>query len=398
MKKILTMMLASFLLLVQTAGCAVQKTVIAYTVYPVGYLVSRLISDVSGISAESVQEQTIVQRSTLKADYQSILENSSVFLHIGRLEPYLSLYNTEISAAQPSQIDLSAMNAVYDFARYTAVVTDEGTAYVEGPYYKSDAFNLVDTDTKDLYLWTDPIAMLSMAKDIRDFLEETYPDDTSLFETNYESLENDLINLDAQYQALSTSNQQNNKVIRFVSMTASFGNWQKTYGFEVYPVILSKYGVLPNEEQLAVIEQRIQDDGVRYIVYEPNMTDDMIELFNRIEDDLGLTRVELSNLSSLPADDEGAGKDYLSIMYENLSTLQTMVEDRPVTETAADSQTADTNDTQQETDTSSAELTDPLDTPSPTFTPDAGAVTSSSNTDWITRVENEGTVTADPAN
>ena len=29
-------------------------------------------------------------------------------------------------------------------------------------------------------------------------------------------------------------------------MTASFGNWQKTYGFQVYPVILAKYGALPN--------------------------------------------------------------------------------------------------------------------------------------------------------
>ncbi len=397
MKKILTMMIASFLLLTEAAGCAVQKTVIAYTVYPIGYLVSRLISDVSGISSESVQEDTIVQRSVLKEDYQSILEDSSVFLHIGRLEPYLSLYSKEISASQPNQIDLSAMNAVYDFSRYTPVVTEEGMTFVEGPYYKSTAFDLVDTDTKDLYLWTDPIAMLSMAKDIRDFLKETYPDDASLFESNYESLENDLINLDAQYQALSTSNAQNQKVIRFVSMTASFGNWQKTYGFEVYPVILSKYGVLPNEEQLAVIEQRIRDDGVHYIVYEPNMTEDMIELFNRIEEDLGLTRVELSNLSSLTADDEGAGKDYLSIMYENLSTLQTMVEDMPAAEPLSGGEETST-DPAMESDPASAEMTDPLDSPSPTFTPDANAVTSSSSTDWITRVENEGTATADPAN
>jgi hypothetical protein len=58
------------------------------------------------------------------------------------------------------------------------------------------------------------------------------------------------------------------------------------------------------------------------------MTEDMIELFNRVEDDLGLTRVELSNLSSLTDSEAEAGKDYLSIMYENLSVLETMVEDR----------------------------------------------------------------------
>ena len=111
-------------------------------------------------------------------------------------------------------------------------------------------------------------------------------------------------------------------------MTASFGNWQKTYGFQVYPMILSKYGTLPSEAQLAIIEQRIKDDNVHYIVYEENMTQDMIDLFNRVQDDLGLTRVELSNLSSLTGGEIEAGKDYLSIMYENLAVLETMAEAR----------------------------------------------------------------------
>ena len=111
-------------------------------------------------------------------------------------------------------------------------------------------------------------------------------------------------------------------------MTASFGNWQKTYGFEVYPVILSKYGVLPNETQLAAIKQRIIDDNVKYIVYEPNMTEDMIALFDELQEELGLTRVELSNLSSLTDEELNSGKDYLSIMYENLQVLELMVEDR----------------------------------------------------------------------
>jgi ABC-type Zn uptake system ZnuABC Zn-binding protein ZnuA len=151
-----------------------------------------------------------------------------------------------------------------------------------------------------------------------------YPDERSNIDENFEELENDLINLDAQYQALSTSNMVNNKEIRFVSMTASFGNWQKTYGFQVYPVMLSKFGVLPDAAQLEAIKSRILQDGVRYIVYEPNMTPDMVDLFNRLQEELSLTRVELNNLSSLTAADEASGRDYLSLMYENLSVLETM--------------------------------------------------------------------------
>ncbi|MBQ6490469.1 MAG: zinc ABC transporter substrate-binding protein [Solobacterium sp.] len=304
------------------------RSQVAYTVYPVGFLLQRLAGDT--ITAKSVQNDEIVQRAQLREDYKEILSDSQVFMHIGQLEPYLTVYSSEINQLANEQLDLSTLNAVYDFQRYTQVIADGEITYVESPYYRGEEFQMIDTDIQDLYLWTDPIAMLSMAKDIRDWLIATYPDEKSIYEVNFTRLETDLINLDAQYQALATANEKNDKVIRFVSMTASFGNWQKTYGFQVYPVVLSKYGVLPNSKQLELIEERIRTDGVKYIVYEPNMTDDMVSLFNRIEDDLGLRRVELSNLSSLTGSE--SGKDYLSIMYENLNALETMTEDRTASE------------------------------------------------------------------
>ncbi len=327
MKKKFCRILSLFLLFMSLNGCTQQKYKIAYTVYPVGFLAESLSSDI--VTVESIQTDTIVQRAVVKENYEEILEDSAVFLHIGQLEPYMTMYSSKFNSLSSARIDLSSMNAVYDFQRYTQVLTDGEITYVESPYYRGNEFDFVDIDDKDLYLWTDPIAMLSMAKDIRDWLLNAYPDEAPVINERYVTLENELINLDAQYQAIATSNEKNNKVIRFVTMSPSFGNWQKTYGFQVYPIILSKYGALPNEQQLAAIEKRIKDDGIKYIVYEPNMTQDMIELFNRVVDDLSLTRVELSNLSSLTESEEAAGKDYLSVMYENLAVLETMVEDRP---------------------------------------------------------------------
>ena len=187
---------------------------------------------------------------------------------------------------------------------------------------------MVDMDEEDLYLWLDPISMLSMSKIVYERLIQLYPDQKNQMQANMKELEIDLINLDSQYQALATSLLNENKKIQFVSMSASFGNWQKAYGFEVYPVLLSKYGVLPNEKQLTAIKSRILKDNVQYIVYEPNMTEEMIALFNELEEELSLIRVELNNLSTLSALDDEAGKDYLSIMYENLGVLETMKIDR----------------------------------------------------------------------
>jgi ABC-type Zn uptake system ZnuABC Zn-binding protein ZnuA len=333
-------------------GCASVKTQIAYTVYPIGFLIDRIAGDT--VTSVSIQDNSIVQRATIQDNYEETLSNSAVFMHIGQLEPYLTCYSSSINSVLSTQLDLSTLNAVYDFKRYTSVETDGEITYVEGPYYKGAAFDTIDTDKQDLYLWTDPIAMLSMAKDIRDWLENAYPNDKDIYEENFSKLETDLINLDAQYQALATSNTKNNKVVRFVSMTASFGNWQKVYGFQVYPVILSKYGSLPNSEQLEIIKNRIKADGVKYIVYEPNMTDDMIALFNELEDELGLTKVELNNLSSLTDDEISQGKDYLSIMYENLSALETMTEDRGSNETNTAGDAGETAEVQSSADPSAS--------------------------------------------
>ena len=345
MRKFLRYILAVCLALPLLTGCVNVRTKIAYTIYPLGYLLQRLGGD--QIDSVSIQQDsaTIVQKAKISDSYEEILSDAAVLFHIGELEPYMEVHSSVISKTGAELVDLSVMNAVYDFRRYTPVTAGDEVAFVESDYYKGEPFSNIDLTVKDLNIWIDPIAMLSTAGNIRDWLIERYPEQKDIFTKNYSALENDLVNMDAQYQKLSTSMFKNGNRIAFVSMTPSFGNWQKTYGIEVYPIVLSRYGVLPNEKQLEIIKNRIVSDGVKYIVYEPNMGSEMIALFNELQEELGLIRVDLSNLSSLSASEVRAGKDYLSIMYENLSVLQTMEEKRAaaaqVTEEAAAEETGE---------------------------------------------------------
>lgn len=328
LKRIIHLILAVFLVIPCLQGCAQRRNKIAYTIYPVGYLIQRISGDT--MQYASIQKSdTVVQRAKIADDYQSILKQSYVLFHIGDLEPYLSVHHTEISATGVQDMDLSADNAVYDFGRYVKKNTESGSIESVEPYYSGEQFDDVDVNAKDLCLWIDPIAMMSMGKDIRDWLIRNNPNEESLYTENFRKLEDDLINLDAQYQNLSAELSENNQRIAFVSMTPSFGNWQKGYGFSVYPVVLSKYGVLPDEEQLRIIEERIRKDHVHYIVKEPNLPEDMAELEERVKNDCTLQEVSLSNLSSLSDSENKQGKDYLSIMYENLNTLKDMAEDNP---------------------------------------------------------------------
>lgn len=304
-------------------ACSTIKQYIAYTIYPVGYILNRIGGD--KINSVSIQNGSVlVQTAQLVDNYDEILKDSMVFFHIGSLEPYIDIYEEDIKETGVNQVDLSVLNAVYDFKRYTLVYVDGKDTYIEGPFYEGDIFNEIDVDKLDLFLWLNPIGMLSMGKDVYEYLANNYVEESAYFKENYKKFENDLIALDAAYQSLARKLKNENKTIKFVSMTPSFSNWQKDYGFQIYPICLSKYGALPSEQELEIIKNRIIADGVEYIAYEPNISEDMLKLFTRLEGELNLKRVNLSNISSLTLSQRNDNKDYLSLMYDNLSVLENM--------------------------------------------------------------------------
>ena len=319
-RKIFIVLLSMFML----AGCMSFRSYVAYTVYPLGYIIDRITGGV--IESKSIQSDSLVQVATILDDYEDILRNSNYLFHIGDLEPYYDIYEEDILNTGVEVVDVSELNTIYKFQRYTMVNVDGVEEFIESPYYNSDLFNMTDVNENDMMLWIDPIGMLSIANDIYSVLSANFVEEAASFKENYEALENDLISLDAAYQNLASQIKNEGKSIKFVSISASFGNWQKAYGIAVYPVCLSKYGALPSDGELAVIKERIKNDGVKYIAYEPNMTEEMTELFNGLEDELGLIRVNLNNVSSLTAAQVANNADYLSLMYENLSVLENMVE------------------------------------------------------------------------
>ena len=266
---------------------------------------------------EYISNDNYISRTGLVSNYKDILERCSLFVYIGELEPYIDIFEQEIQAIDIDIINLASLSAIDNFSRFTTTTTDSGvTVITESKYYNSPLFDLVDIYKKDPYIWLDPIAMASMASTIKDWLESYYPEDTLMIENNWKTLQANLVRLDVEYQSLKAM-----KDLKIVTVTPSFGNWQKSYGIKVYPLILSKYGVLPNEEQLAFIEKEIQDNKVKYIVYDETLPEDMLELYERVKTDLKLTEINMSSLSRLSQKNIDSSMDYMTIMYQNLRAL-----------------------------------------------------------------------------
>ena len=310
--------LVSVLALFLVSGCEEKNPSIATTVYPVQYLVERIGGD--DVTVSNITENTMIQRAQIESSFQDILKDSDALFYIGGLEPYMDLYVDDIRDTGVDMVDLATKSAIYKFERYTSTTIDGITAGTEGPYYEGEEFANLDTYDADPMLWMDPVAMTSMASDIRDYLVQKYPQYKDIFDENYDALELDLARLEADFQAIPDGKMN----ISFVSMTPSFGNWQKSYGIKVYPITLSKYGALPTSDQLAAMKKRIKSDHVRYIAIEQNLSEDMEKLQQQLIDELALIPVNLNNLSSISSEDKKASKDYLTIMYDNLKALESI--------------------------------------------------------------------------
>lgn len=310
--------LVSVLALFLVSGCEEKNPSIATTVYPIQYLVERIGGD--DVTVSNITENTMIQRAQIKSSFQDILKDSDALFYIGGLEPYMDLYVDDIRDTGVDMVDLATKSAIYKFERYTSTTIDGITAGTEGPYYEGEEFANLDTYDADPMLWMDPVAMTSMASDIRDYLVQKYPQYKDIFDENYDALELDLARLEADFQAIPDGKMN----ISFVSMTPSFGNWQKSYGIKVYPITLSKYGALPTSDQLAAMKKRIKSDHVRYIAIEQNLSEDMEKLQQQLIDELALIPVNLNNLSSISSEDKKASKDYLTIMYDNLKALESI--------------------------------------------------------------------------
>lgn len=319
MKKRL-ILISIFLFVSLLSGCRPSSPKVAVTSYPVEYLVKKIGGDY--VSVTNISSDSLIQRATIKDDYEAVLDASDVLFYIGGLEPYMELYLDDIRSARIKMIDLSSISALNQFKRYTSINLDGKLVTAETPWYEGDVFKNIDMYDKDPILWIDPISMSSMGSSICSYLSDKYPEYAKIFNQNFDSLMNDLARIDADYQSIKDEGLK----ISFVSVTPSFGNWQKSYGIKVYPICLSKYGAMPTSAQLKAMKDRIQQDGVRYIVKEPNLPEDMLKLHDQLVSELGLISVSLSNISSLSEEEKKNGVDYRSLMYENLKVLEEMAD------------------------------------------------------------------------
>ncbi len=320
MKKIHKFISCMLVLVFIVGGCESTVTSVSVTIYPIQYLVERIAGEY--VEVYNLSDDKVIQAANINHNYESVLDESTTLFYISGLEPYFDVYQDMIYDSEVLLVDLMSEGVHPEYGRRMTMVSNGTTISSKTPFYEGDVFDNIDMYDDDPSFWMDPIAMIGASEMIKDYLVKLFPMYEEEFNDNFYHLEIDLSVLDSKYQELKSSGES----ISFVSMSPNFGTWQESYGFNVYPVCISKYGALPSDSQLEMIKERIVNDNVKYIVYEDNLTQDMYTLYDELVAELGLIEVSMYNATSIKSDFSQESKDYLTMLYDNLTALESMVE------------------------------------------------------------------------
>lgn len=295
-----------FLIVLLLIGCDQKQTIVYTTSYPIEWLVETLAG--SEVSLYNLSKGDFFGRSSMNFNAEDT--EIDVIFHNQQLEPYLSINRQTLNNVSKQIIDLSATSR--SIAYKLKDTSDERLEY----YEKLNPL-MLNQYTVEPVLWMDLKLMNSMAKTIFDWLVANDPFHETLYQERLSRLEIDLVNLDAQYANLNLD-----PSIKFASLSSAFNIWNHTYNIPVYPIITSKYGVIPNQEQLAIIVDTLLTQHVHFLIVEDYIDQDLIELQNYLIEQVGLTPIRLSSIFTLTEIQRLHNENYISIMQNNLQILK----------------------------------------------------------------------------
>ena len=166
----------------------------------------------------------------------------------------------------------------------------------------------------DPHVWLAPSLAIKEVEEISQQLIATYPDKEQELSQNTENYLKELKELDQQYkESFKTVKQPN-----LVTQHAAFGYLATEYGLNQVPIA----GLSPEEEpspaRLAELKKYVKTNDIQYIYFESNANDAIAKTLAK---EANVELLILNPLESLSNKEIKEGKDYVSVMEDNLEAL-----------------------------------------------------------------------------
>ncbi len=171
----------------------------------------------------------------------------------------------------------------------------------------------------DPHLWLDPVLAEKEAALIRDAFVRADPAHAGEYQANAAALLGQLASLDREYrQGLAQC-----KVKDAVVSHNAFRYMAKEYGFTTLAIAGLDPEQEPSPSRVAALADLARREHIRYIFFETLVSP---KIAQTVATEIGAQSLVLNPLEGLTKDDEEQGKDYLSIMRDNLQNLRTALQ------------------------------------------------------------------------
>ena len=176
-----------------------------------------------------------------------------------------------------------------------------------------------DAHNVDPHVWLDPVyAQEEVAAILAGVLEADEANKES-YQANAAAFNEKLAELDAAYQtAFETAENRT-----FVVQHAAFGYIARRYELTEVAVSDVSSDAEPNPAKLAELQQFMIDNQITTVYYSDSASSKTAET---LAEEAGATLEVLSPLEGITDEDQEAGKDYLSVMEENLTALKKVIQ------------------------------------------------------------------------
>jgi zinc transport system substrate-binding protein len=172
-----------------------------------------------------------------------------------------------------------------------------------------------DAHSVDPHVWLDPVYAQDEVAAILVGVTKADAANKAFYEANAASFQGKLAALDIAYQT-AFANAENRT---FVVQHAAFGYIARRYNLTEMAVSSVSSDAEPNPAKLAELKQFMIDNHIGVVYYSDNASSKTAET---LAGETGAALEVLSPLEGISQEEQDAGKDYLSVMQDNLAALQ----------------------------------------------------------------------------
>ncbi|RNB85710.1 zinc ABC transporter substrate-binding protein [Brevibacillus nitrificans] len=288
-------------------GSAAAKPKVYTTIYPLEYAAER-------IGGDHIEVTNLIPPGVEPHDYEPTAKDM------------VALSGADIFAFNGSGLELWVDKAVesMDKSKTTIVNATEGMDLLHAVEEEHDHEHEGEAATeeeghdhgdKDPHVWLDPSKLKEQAAKVKDALVKKDQAHAADYEKNFQQLSADLDQLDKEFKDMVAQSSKK----EFMVSHSAFSYLAKRYGLE--QVAIS--GVNPSDEpspsQLKELVEHVKEHQISYVLFETLVSPKVAEVIAR---EAGVQTATLNPLEGLTEEDVKAGRDYLSIMRENIETLR----------------------------------------------------------------------------